>query len=78
MDFSFEPEHIALRETIRRMMETEAKPLVRAADDEERFPKQLFKRWGELGVLGARYPEEDGGVGMDKVSDCIVTGLVSP
>ena len=72
MDFSFGPEHVALRDTMRRMMETEAKPLVRAADDEERFPKHLFRRWGELGVLAARYPEADGGVGMDKVSDCII------
>lgn len=72
MDFAFSEEHIALRETMRRHMENEAKPLVRAADDDEKFPVQLIKRWGELGVLGARYPEADGGVGMDKVSDCIV------
>lgn len=72
MDFSFSEEQRALRETMRRHMDAEAKPLVRAADDDEVFPVQLFKRWGELGVLGARYPEEDGGVGMDKISDCII------
>jgi len=72
MDFAFAPEHEALRETVRRFMETEAKPLVRAADDQEKFPTELFPKWGELGILGARYPEADGGVGMDKISDCIV------
>ncbi|MEQ9121511.1 MAG: acyl-CoA dehydrogenase family protein, partial [Alphaproteobacteria bacterium] len=72
MDFAFAPEHDALRETVRRFMETEAKPLVRDADDREKFPTALFPKWGELGILGARYPEADGGVGMDKVSDCIV------
>ncbi len=72
MDFTFSTEHDALRDTVRRHMETDARPLVRAADDDERFPVHLFKRWGELGMLAARYPEEDGGVGMDKVSDCIV------
>lgn len=72
MDFSFSEEQRALRETMRRHMEAEAKPLVRAADDDEIFPVQLFKRWGDLGMLGARYPEADGGVGMDKVSDCII------
>lgn len=72
MDFSFSPEHAALRETVRRHMETEAKPHVRQSDDTETFPKHLFKRWGELGMLSARFPEEDGGVGMDKVSDCII------
>ncbi len=72
MDFAFSPEHVALRETMRRHMETEAKPHVRHSDETETFPKHLFKRWGELGILGARYPEADGGVGMDKVSDCII------
>lgn len=72
MDFSFAPEHEALRETVRRHMETEAKPHVRQSDEDETFPVHLFRRWGELGVLGARYPEADGGVGMDKVSDCII------
>lgn len=72
MDFTFAPEHDALRETVRRHMESEAKPLVRHADDTETFPVQLFKRWGELGILAARYPEADGGVGMDKISDCII------
>lgn len=72
MDFSFAPEHEALRETVHRFMETEAKPLVRHSDDTETFPRQLFRQWGELGLLAARYPEADGGVGMDKVSDCII------
>ena len=72
MDFSFAPEHTQLRETVRRHAEDEMKPLAAQADDEERFPRHLFQRWGELGLLGACYPEEDGGVGMDKVSDCII------
>jgi butyryl-CoA dehydrogenase len=72
MDFTFDPVHVQLRETVRRHAEEEMKPLAGQADDEERFPKHLFKRWGDLGLLGARYPEVDGGVGMDKVSDCII------
>ncbi len=72
MDFSFSEEHVALRQTVRRHMEEEAAPHVRHSDDSETFPKHLFSRWGELGMLGARYPEEDGGVGMDKISDCII------
>ena len=72
MDFAFAPKHIALRETARRHMEEDAKPYARHSDETETFPLHLFKRWGELGILGARYPEDDGGVGMDKVSDCII------
>ena len=72
MDFNFSVEHNSLRETVRRHMEEEAAPFVRQSDESETFPKQLFRRWGELGMLAARYPESDGGVGMDKVSDCII------
>ncbi len=72
MDFEFSAEHNQLRETVRRHAEEEMRPYVSEADDTERFPKELFARWGELGLIGARYPKADGGVGMDKISDCII------
>jgi alkylation response protein AidB-like acyl-CoA dehydrogenase len=72
MNFDFSTEHTQLRETVRRHAEDEMRPHVSEADDTERFPKELFARWGKLGLIGARYPEADGGVGMDKISDCIV------
>ncbi|MEZ5726705.1 MAG: acyl-CoA dehydrogenase family protein [Burkholderiaceae bacterium] len=72
MDFSFSTEHEQLRETMRRHGREELAPLARAADDTESFPPALFRRWGELGVIGARYPAADGGSDMDKISDCII------
>ena len=72
MDFTFTPEQEALRQTVRRFAETELAPLVREAEEAECFPKQLFRRFGELGLVGVRYPAEDGGAGFDKVSDCIL------
>ena len=71
MDFSFSPEHEQLRETVRRFNEREVAPLVEAAEEGEAMPRELFRKWGELGLLGIRYPEEDGGAGFDKVADCI-------
>lgn len=35
------------------------------------FPRELFRKWGSLGLLGVRYPEEDGGSGMDKIAGII-------
>ncbi len=72
MDFRFDPSHEQVRETTRRFCQAEIAPLVSAADDTETFPKALFRKWGELGLLGVRYPEADGGAGLDKISDCIV------
>ena len=72
LNFSFSPEHDAVRDTVRRLCREELAPLVEEAEESEHFPKHVFKRWGELGLLGVRYPAADGGSDMDKVSDCIV------
>ena len=72
MDFKFSPEHEQIRETVRRFSQTEIAPLVEEAEETETFPREIFKKWAALGLLGVRYPEEDGGTGFDKISDCIV------
>jgi alkylation response protein AidB-like acyl-CoA dehydrogenase len=72
LNFAFSSEHEAVRDTVRRLCQEELAPLVFQAEEEEVFPKHVFRRWGELGLLGVRYPEADGGSGLDKVSDCIV------
>lgn len=72
LDFTFSGEHESVRDTVRRLCREELAPLVEQAEESEVFPRQVFKRWGELGLLGVRYPEADGGAGLDKVSDCIV------
>jgi butyryl-CoA dehydrogenase len=72
MNFNFSEDHELLRETVRRFSETELAPLVREADDNEVFPKELFLKWGEMGLISARYPEKDGGGGFDKIADCII------
>ncbi len=72
MDFAFSPEHAQLRETVKRIFRERMAPLVRDAEEREVFPRELFALWGELGLLAARYPEVDGGGGMDKVADCII------
>lgn len=71
MDFSFSPEHEQLRETVRRFSEREIAPLVEAAEEGEALPREIFRKWGALGLLGIRYPVEAGGSGFDKLGDCI-------
>lgn len=72
MNFEFTPQHEQVRETIARFAAEEMAPLVAAAEENEVFPRELFRKWAELGLLGVRYPEADGGSGFDKISDCIV------
>lgn len=72
LSFEFSSEHEAVRDTVKRLCREQLSPLVRQAEETETFPTQIFKIWGEQGLLGVRYPAEVGGSGMDKVSDCIV------
>lgn len=77
MDFSFSPEHEQVRDMVRRFCAAELQPLVQRAEETETFPKEIFPKWGALGLLGARYPECDGGMGMDKIADCIIREEIS-
>ncbi|MCL4514412.1 MAG: acyl-CoA dehydrogenase family protein [Firmicutes bacterium] len=61
----FTAEHEALRERIRGFVRAELAPHVDEWEAREQFPREIFKRMGELGLLGLRYPEEYGGQGRD-------------
>src|SRR5512142_2098408 len=64
----FEPfgeDHQAFRRTVREFCEKELAPHARAWDDAGAFPRELFGRFGELGLLGIRHPVEWGGSGLD-------------
>ncbi len=39
--------------------------------------RELLKKAGELGLLGVEIPEEYGGLGLDKVSGCLVSENVA-
>ena len=62
----FNDEHEMLRQTARRFVESEINPNVEAWEEERVFPAhELFKKMGDLGLLGIVYPEEYGGMGLD-------------
>jgi citronellyl-CoA dehydrogenase len=61
----FTEEHQHFRKTVRQFAEKELAPHVEEWEKDEVFPNWVFKRAGELGILGAHYPEEIGGSGGD-------------
>ena len=65
-------EHAALRRTIREFTEHEVDPQAAAHDRSESFNLSLFRKLGDLGVLGITVPERFGGAGMDAVAAVIV------
>jgi len=60
------PEHEALRATIKRFIAEQINPHVDAWEEAEIFPAhEVFRKMGELGLLGLSKPEENGGAGLD-------------
>lgn len=59
------PEHELFRETVRKFVEGELRPRAREFDAAGRFDTTLYKKMGDLGLLGLRYEPEYGGAGLD-------------
>jgi citronellyl-CoA dehydrogenase len=62
----FTHEHLELQNTLKRFIDEEINPHVDEWEEAEIFPAhQVFKRLGELGLLGLTKPEAFGGAGLD-------------
>jgi citronellyl-CoA dehydrogenase len=61
----FQEEHEIFRKQVRGFSENELAPKVDQWEEEKIFPNSVFKRAGDLGILGAHYPEDVGGGGGD-------------
>ena len=59
-------EHRQLEETVIKFVQKEINPHVAEWEKAEQFPShEVFKKLGDLGLLGLKYPEEYGGAGLD-------------
>ena len=52
------------REMVRDFARTEIAPHAREWDDKAHFPRDIFRKLGELGLMGILIPEEWGGAGL--------------
>ncbi|MBC7228528.1 MAG: acyl-CoA dehydrogenase family protein [Thermoflexales bacterium] len=72
MDFTFSPEHQALRRMIREFAETEIAPVAAELDREHKVPRDIMRKLGEIGLLGVCFPQEYGGMGAGETGYCIL------
>jgi butyryl-CoA dehydrogenase len=72
MDFTFSPEHVALRRMIREFAETEVAPLAAEIDREGRIPFETLEKLGKIGLLGVCFPQKYGGMGAGETGYCIL------
>jgi butyryl-CoA dehydrogenase len=68
MDFTYSDEQKLIREAAREFAEREILPNIRDNDRESRFDRELARKLGQIGFLGAPVAEEYGGRGLDYVS----------
>lgn len=58
-------DHQAFREMVRKFVQTELAPRAREFDKLGKIDKSLYRKMGDLGVLGIRYDPKYGGQGLD-------------
>ncbi|MEX1264655.1 MAG: acyl-CoA dehydrogenase family protein [Actinomycetota bacterium] len=66
-----------LRETVRTFAERELAPKAEAIDRDDTFPRWLWPRLGDLGVMGPTVPEIDGGAGLGFLEHLVVVEEIS-
>ncbi len=65
MTHPFTEEHDTFRKTVRRFVEKELAPHALEWDQAGLFPRELFRKCGELGLFGIHHDPKYGGSGLD-------------
>ena len=67
----------ALRDSVKRLCDTELAPRAAAIDHDNAFPMDMWKKLGDLGLLGISVPEEYGGTGLGYLAHTVAMEEVS-
>lgn len=68
MEFEFTEKQNSFRTLVRSFAENEIRPKADIIEKEGRFPWDIIKKAGEIGLLGMTAPKEYGGIGVDTIS----------
>ena len=66
-----------LRATVRQFAAREIAPIAAAVDANNEFPREIWPRLGDLGLLGITVDEADGGAGLGYLGHCIAMEEIS-
>jgi short-chain 2-methylacyl-CoA dehydrogenase len=68
MLFDLSDNHRLIQETVRDFARNEVAPVAEDLDREKRFPYEIVRKLGDLGLMGIPFPEEYGGAGGDSLA----------
>ncbi len=68
----FTAEHEAFRQTVRRFIEREVAPHADGWEAQRTFPRELFGRFGQLDLLGLKYPEAYDGTNAGPLYEAVL------
>jgi alkylation response protein AidB-like acyl-CoA dehydrogenase len=72
MEFELSDEQTLLKRTVRDFARAEIAPHSRAWDEQQEFPRSVFDKLGQLGLMGIIWPVEYGGAGLSTLDYAIV------
>jgi len=71
MEFSFSEEQLAIRDTIRELVQDKVAPRAAEIDEKAEYPEDIEKLFADNGILAIPFPEEYGGISGSSVSICM-------
>jgi len=77
MDFTLSTEQQMIRDLCKNFVKNEIAPIAEEMDESGHFPYEVWKKMGDLGIVGIPIPEEYGGGEMDWVSMMIAIEEIS-
>jgi butyryl-CoA dehydrogenase len=77
LDFCLSEEQKMFQKVIREFCIKELKPISNKIDKEEFFSKDLYKKMGQMGLMGMTVPQKYGGAGIDRLSYMIALEEIS-
>jgi isovaleryl-CoA dehydrogenase len=77
LDFELGEDIDMLRDTVRRFTDAEIAPRAADIDRVNDFPADLWRKMGDLGVLGLTASEDYGGAGMGYLAHCVAMEEIS-